>query len=164
MKPKRGGPRRHRRVGRTLDKSRRHSQWVTEVRAAALSRVAHGVNEAREAFDALDAEQKWRLVEEIVTTRTRELLCAYPDAVDVMAGHRRKRGRLATAPDPCVKFLVKKKWSRRKRGPSQRKIPQELLTYGWARGQRTLYAVPTDVEKTKIRSGVRPHGSRVTVT
>jgi hypothetical protein len=136
------------------------------VRAAALARSATGVGDAATAFDGLSVEQKWVIITEIVLSRTGELLRAYPDALDVTAGHRRRRhrsggGRLIR--EPCVKFLVSRKWSQGKPGPRDRRIPGRLLAYGGVEGQRRLYAVPTDVEGTEAHAQVRAQGFSVVV-
>lgn len=143
---------------------RHHARWSRKTRAAALARRPPGEQNAVAAFDALPLEDKWQLVDEVVTTRTHELLLAYANAVDVMTGHRRARGRLSHSPEPCVKFLVRRKWKKREAMVSPRRIPSRLLTYGINGGRRSLYAVPTDVEETAARALVRAHGSNISVT
>jgi hypothetical protein len=125
-----------------------------------------GAREAAAAFDALSAEQKWTIITEIVVSRAGELLRAYPDALDVMAGHRRRRhgtggGRLV--PEPCLKFLVRKKWRRGKPGPLGQRIAERVLAYGGIEGERRLYAVRTDVEGTEARARVSAQGAPVAV-
>jgi hypothetical protein len=124
------------------------------------------MRDAAAAFDALSAQQKWAIITEIVLSRTGELLRAYPDALDIVAGNRRRRhgkggGRLV--PEPCLKFLVRSKWSRRKPGLQARRIPDRVLAYGGVEGQRRLYAVRTDVEGTEAHVQVRAQGARVVV-
>jgi len=146
--------------------ARSHAQWATQVRAAALRRSTPGAREAAAAFDALPAEQKWTIITEIIVSRAGELLRAYPDALDVMAGHRRRRrgsGRGRLVPEPCLKFLVSRKWPRGKRGPHARRIPERVLAFGDVEGQRRLLAVRTDVESTGARVGVRAQGAPVVV-
>ena len=146
--------------------ARSHAQWATQVRAAALRRSAPGSREAAAAFDALPSEQKWTIITEIVVSRTGELLHAYPDALDVVAGHRRRRHRSGAGrlvPEPCLKFLVRRKWSRGKPGPHGRRIPERVLAFGGLEGQRRLYAVPTDVESTEAHARVTAQGASVAV-
>ena len=146
---------------------RSHAQWAAQVRAAALRRSAPGAEDAAAAFDALSADQQWTIITEIVMSRTGELLRAYPDALDVMAGHRRRRrgsGGGSLVPEPCLKFLVRRKWPRGKRGPQERRIPDRLLAYGGVEGPRRLYAVRTDVEGTEAHVRVQAQGAPVVVT
>ena len=160
--------RRRPRVGEVAPRSavRSHARWATEVRAAALRRSASGSREAAAAFDALPAEEKWTIITEIVVSRTGELLRAYPDTLDVVAGHRRRRHRSGAGrlvPEPCLKFLVRRKWPRSKPGSHGRRIPERVLAFGGIGGQRRLYAVPTDVESTEAHARVRAQGASVAV-
>jgi hypothetical protein len=133
------------------------------MRSAAITRATHGDPETVEAFHALGLQEKWRLVEDIVVTRRAELVRAYPDAIDVMAAQRRRRGRLSAAAEPCVKFLVEKKWRGRRTRRTDRHIPAVLLAALREGDHRRVYGVPTDVEEIGGRARVRPHGASVMV-
>src|SRR5713101_4351318 len=106
----------------------RHKRWVRKVRAAALQR-ARMAEQSALSFDQLSREQKWLIVCDLVATRSGDLLRAYPDAVDIVAGYRRVRQAprgTTIVPDPRVKVLVKQKWPPNRPGPERRRIPERL--------------------------------------
>jgi hypothetical protein len=128
------------------------SAWHRHAEQASLAYVHPQAAEAAERFDALSSvAERMALVREVVETRSAELVLAYRGLVMVSAGYRSRRDEAGNAwlhPEPCVVFVVKRKWSDAKRGPQQQKLPPRLLTFGPgpSRAKRVLYAVPTDVQ------------------
>ena len=49
-------------------------------------------------------------------------------------------------PEPCVIFVVRRKWAEGASGPVAQRLPSRLLTYGVDGGAHRLFAVPTDVQ------------------
>ncbi len=114
------------------------------------------------SFDALPtAADRMALVREIVATRTRELTLAYRNVAAVLAGFKARTaaGGEVLHPEPCVVFVVKRKWATPSAGSAEQRLPARLLTFGAAAGaaaaERVLYAVPTDVQLAKRYTGAR---------
>jgi len=104
------------------------------------------------------------LVREIVTTRARELTLGYRNVAAVLAGYKASTAADGEAlyPQPCVVFVVKRKWASAVAGTPEQRLPARLLTYGpdAACGgadlaERVLYAVPTDVQLAQHYIGAR---------
>ena len=103
------------------------------------------------------------LVREIVATRARELTLGYRNVAAVLAGYKASTaaGGEALFPQPCVVFVVKRKWASADAGTPEQRLPARLLTYGPAAGggaglaERVLYAVPTDVQLAQHYIGAR---------
>lgn len=122
--------------------------------------------EAIARFEALDdLVARMLLAQEIARTRQAELTLAYDNVVAVASGFRTRRddsGRERPTREPCVVFVVRNKWSAKRR--TMQCIPGHLLTYGTVEGCRALLAVPTDVRQESAFVDVRPHGpSAVTI-
>jgi hypothetical protein len=148
--------------------------------AAALERatLARGPSdtqpEAQQAaarFDALPtAAARMALVREIVATRARELTLAYRSVAAVLAGYKARSspdGETLHA-EPCVVFVVKRKWATPEAGTAQQRLPARLLSFGPAApgagagvdgAGRVLYAVPTDVQPARRYLGARAQAS-----
>lgn len=106
----------------------------------------------QERFRGLSRRRQFTLIEELLLTRSDELLRAYPGLLAVGHGFRRRRthardsmGEIVRA-ERCVLFLVRKKWKRR--GSQLRRLPAHLYCHDLIRGRRTLLAIPTDVSES----------------
>ena len=108
-----------------------------------------------------DIAQQMSLALEIASTRQAELTIAYRNVVSVAAGFR-QHGDAQLTLEPCVIFVVRKKWLARRR--VQQALPRHLLTYADLGGVRKVVAVPTDVQVEPLYLHIRPQGaSAVTV-
>lgn len=106
--------------------------------------------EASARFDALPSPaQKMALAREIVATRRAELTRAYGNVAMVTAGYKARtdlQGVAQIHAEPCVVFVVKRKWPAPAAGAPGQALPDRLLVYGGQGAARVLYAVPTDVQ------------------
>lgn len=130
--------------------TRPRREWLREVESASLARRHPEEDEAAARFDAIESTaRKMALVREIVATRSAELTLAYRNVVMVTAGFKSRRsedGVDEVHPQPCVIFVVKRKWPAGAAGRAEQALPSRLLCYGGAGAERRLYAVPTDVQ------------------
>jgi len=90
-----------------------------------------------------DISTQMSLALEIARSRQSELTFAYRNVVSVGAGFRQCGGDQLTR-EPCVIFVVRRKWRSRRR--TQQALPRHLLTYADIDHRRELVAVPTDVQ------------------
>lgn len=142
------------------------SHWLRAVEAASLGSGAPPTPQALAAaarFDALASPAAgMALVREIVETRAAELTLAYRNVVMVTAGYRTRadaNGHEHLHPEPCVIFVVRRKWARPVDGPAPQCLPARLLVHGGSGRARRLYAVPTDVQPADGWIGARVHAS-----
>jgi hypothetical protein len=130
--------------------TRSRREWLRDVESASLTRRHPEEDEAAARFDALEPpSRKMALVREIVATRAAELTLAYRNVVMVTAGFKSRRssdGVDEVHPQPCVIFVVKRKWAPGAVGPPAQALPAHLLCFGGDGADRRLYAVPTDVQ------------------
>lgn len=161
------------------------ARGLRRIEARSLQRdAAHGADAQRRWEALASPSQRMALVREIVSTRASELTLAYGNVVAVVAGYKARRdaqGAEQLHPEPCVIFMVKRKWMPGDRLPDDRppdetvdprqQLPPHLLCYGPDPAQparkaaRCLYAVPTDVQLAARHIGARTqaHGAiRVT--
>lgn len=129
------------------------ARWVRLTESASLRAGAQGLAQAVERWSALPtAAARMALVREIVATRAQELTLAYRNVIAVVAGFRARtntRGEEELHPEPCVVFVVKRKWPAGQEEDPDQRLPTQLLTYGPATAagsSRALFAVPTDVQ------------------
>lgn len=146
-----------------------NSLWAASVRQEALSRTIVASREARRVFDReLTPQQQMNAVREIVETRTSELCRVYPGIVDVSFGFRLRRDRSGKrqriVPQPCVRFLVARKWDTKRPIKEEESIPSRLLTYCTVGVQRKLCAVPTDIEDSRLHEKTIAHGTPQAIT
>lgn len=124
--------------------------WVEALEGASLQRSHPHAVEAASRFDGLASPaRKMALVREIVATRAAELTLAYGNLVMVTAGYKSRTSEAGIEevhPEPCVILVVKRKWSGQPKGKAGQRLPERLLTFGQEGRERTLYAVPTDVQ------------------
>ncbi|OYV02367.1 MAG: hypothetical protein CFE45_00655 [Burkholderiales bacterium PBB5] len=101
-----------------------------------------------------------RLAHEAATTRSAELKLAYPGLVSIGSGFRTRRAYVGGKPqltrEPCVIFVVAKKWKTKGRPGDPRRLPAFLLAVAGPDEQRILCAVPTDVRPLSQYGRPRP--------
>lgn len=128
-------------------------EWLRAVETASTQRSHPQELEAADRFEALTSSAlKMALVREIVATRASELTLAYRNVVMVAAGYKSRcspSGIHELYPEPCVIFVVKRKWAPGSKGQAGQLLPQRLLTIAGTQGDRKLYAVPTDVQPAR---------------
>ena len=131
-----------------MSRAKDSAQWTRLTEEASLRRTDPGLAEATRRWDELPVAARMALAREIAEVRGRELTLAYRNVVAVAAGFRARlneRGEEELHPQPCVVFVVKRKWrAGRDEDPAQR-LPDRMLTYGPApRGgeTRVRYAAP----------------------
>jgi hypothetical protein len=139
----------------------RRRAWPERVEQATLALDAAANKRAIAAFRALDVADRSRLAFELARTRRRELCLAYASVVAVTAGRKQKggsRGKTRFTAQPCVMFIVRRKWPHRrdrKGARSTQEIPKYLLAYWSVGGERRMCAVPTDVVVARAFRGAR---------
>lgn len=109
----------------------------------------------------LSRPEQLRLAHEAATTRSAELRLAYPGLISVGSGFRTKRtaagGQPALTREPCVIFVVAKKWKTVGRPGDTRRLPTHLLAIAGPDKQRMLCAIPTDVRPLSQYGRPRPN-------
>lgn len=100
-------------------------------------------------FERLGRVEQLQLSHEIALTRQAELLLAYDNLVGVGSGYRTRRdargGKPRLVHEPCVTFIVKRKWRTAGKKGDPQALPPYLLGIATLGAQRVLSAVPTDV-------------------
>ena len=145
------------------------ARWLRQTEAASLSRDKAVEAEAALRWHSLGSPSfRMALVREIVATRAAELTLAYRNVVAVVAGYRTRCSADGTEqihPDPCVIFMVRRKWSPSDPEDSSQRLPRSLLTFGPDVTQpaggttRCSYSVPTDVQLATRHAGARTQAS-----
>jgi hypothetical protein len=109
----------------------------------------------------LTRPEQLRLAHEAATTRSAELRLAYPGLISVGSGFRTRRtaagGQPVLTREPCVIFVVAKKWKTTGRPGDPRRLPSHLLAVAGPDGQRMLCAIPTDVRPLSQYGRPRPN-------
>jgi len=150
-------------------KAARSQRWAARVERRTKERSPGDAPEAARIFrERLSLAEQLALTRELVETRGAELCRAYRDVVAVSYGLRRRRnddtGAREVIREPCVTLVVKKKWPKKKKWPTNSRVaklrlPEHLFAYWTADGTRTLCAVGTDVEDVAERAAIRPHAA-----
>jgi len=112
---------------------------------------------ARQAFDELSGGQRYALVKEVADERRADYVRLITNVVDVVPGMRRRRdetGMEHICYEPCVVFLVRRKW-KASRSDDRHAVPEEILRYIGPDGDRRLCAIPTDVQQERRLLNVR---------
>lgn len=115
---------------------------------------------AKRAWQRLSRKRKLETITEIVITRSTELKAAYHGVTGVAVGFRTRgapnQNRQRRYDEPCVRFLVERKWEKRnaRDAPRQGEIPGQLWALAAGGKYRPLCAVPTDVAS---RASLRAH-------
>ena len=108
----------------------------------------------------LTRPEQLRLAHEAATTRSAELRLAYPGLISVGSGFRTRRmaagGQPLLTREPCVIFVVAKKWKTVGRPSDPRRLPTHLLAAAGPDEQRMLCAIPTDVRPLSHYGRPRP--------
>ena len=142
--------------------------WLKRIERRTLSRAPGRINEARAAYRKLSEQTKIILVEEIVAVRSAELCLAYANLVDLSAGYKLKRskktGKRSIGRIPCVRLMVKRKWSTKSAGSRRQQLPRFIFAYANVNKGRVLCAVPTDVISATDFLRVVPQRDRIAVT
>jgi hypothetical protein len=103
---------------------------------------------ARDRFSALTGAQRYSLAKEVAEESRSDYVRLIANLVDLVPGLRRRRSEDGTEHigyEPCLVFLVRKKWKTSKSADRQ-SIPTELLRYIGPDNDRKLCAIPTDVQ------------------
>jgi hypothetical protein len=140
---------------------RRH--WSRRTEQTSLALHPSLLREARaNSRAARDPALLIGLAREIALARGPELTLAYRNVVMVTAGFKKKRKgeRDVLSRQPCVVFVVRRKWSPESTAsdPLQH-LPPWLITFAEKDGQRLPYALPTDVQHESGFSGAKAHSA-----
>lgn len=96
-------------------------------------------------WNALTSAEQRSLAEKVARSRSREFREKYPNVMSCGAGYRLRRAQLDAGREVCLKFTVKRKWTR----PSAKGVPPFVAALH--RDKRTkkaaMVAVPTDVDE-----------------
>ncbi len=137
--------------------------WSRATEARQIDRVHHELKAARQRWLQLDPAERERLAMEAAETRGAELTLAYRNLVMVASGMKVRRatdGSHRTLRQPCVIFVVRRKWSADTAAAGGRQhLPRELLAYATVGERRQLVAIPTDVQPQDWFAGARSHGA-----
>ncbi len=123
-------------------------------------RLPRDVQAAERAYRKLDLTTQYRLCREIVDTRSADLVLAYHNLVSVGYGYKTSRragrpgGEHVDVRQPCIVFVVSRKWRTKKTIRKAQALPSCLYAYATVAGERVRCAVPTDV-KTLSSYGTR---------
>jgi hypothetical protein len=137
--------------------------WARDTEAQSLALHPAVLEQAIENSRTLaDDATRMELAREIVLARGPELTLAYRSVVMVQPGYRKTRGedgREQLTREPCVVFVVRRKWAPSRTAQGDRQcLPQWLITFADHAGQRLPFAVPTDVQEMAGFRGARAHG------
>lgn len=106
-----------------------------------------------------------QLAHEVALTRGPELCLAYDNLVAVSSGFRTRRAQAGAAAEicrePCVGFIVQRKWPTPGRPGHPQALPKHLIAFGDVAGKRVLCAVPTDVRAKRDYGRPVPHDAAV---
>ena len=132
--------------------------------AAALRPLPPEHTDLRQAlrnFKRLSRRAQLQLAHEIALTRGAELCLAYRNLVAVSSGYRTRRAGPGAQPrvyrEPCVGFIVYRKWGAPARVDNPQALPRQLFAFGDIDGTRLLCAVPTDVRACSDYGRPVPH-------
>lgn len=119
----------------------------------ALQNFHHGLSRA----------EQLQLAFEVALSRGQELCRAYKNVMKVTSGFRTRRDNSVSKPrlyrEPCIGFIVKRKWGTAGRIGDQQALPKHLLAFGTVSGRRVLCAIPTDVRLMSDYGRPVPHDS-----
>lgn len=106
-----------------------------------------------------------QLAHEVAMSQGPTLVGAYTNLLSVGSGYRTRRsgdtGTPALLREPCVSFLVRRKWPTAGRPGHPQALPRHLLVFADVGGQRLLCAVPTDVRPRSDHGKPVPHDGAV---
>ena len=148
----------------TSTRGLRRAAWSRAMEARALQVPGDQLKGAIANWHHMgDQAQQLALVRENAQTRGPELTLAYRNVVHVTSGYRKRRSRSGAerlVAEPCVVFVVRKKWAQGERAADDlQRLPAHLMAWASIDGQRVLCALPTDVQPEADLFGVRPRGA-----
>lgn len=122
---------------------------------------ASDAGNARIPFRSLPLGQRFALVRSLVNDRQQELVLAYKNMIRVAYGYKTKggdaRGRGSKlVAEPCVVFVVGRKWRTPGRATDPQKLPATLKATWVVRGKPVQFDVPTDVRAQVFYGTPRP--------
>ncbi|PWT70878.1 MAG: hypothetical protein C5B46_09090 [Proteobacteria bacterium] len=137
-------------------------EWSRRSEAASLE-LPKGLLAAAQANTRLLGESTFLalLAHEAAQTRAPELTRAYRNVVAVGAGMKkiRRRGVERLTSQPCVVFVVRRKWTVDQTDiKNPQHLPRWLVVYAEHQNERKPFAVATDVQPETGFFGTRPHG------
>jgi hypothetical protein len=119
------------------------------------------LRQALRNFKRLGLAGGLRLAHEVALTRGRELCLAYSNLVSVSSGYRTRREGSGGTPqlyrEPCIGFIVGRKWSGPGRADNPQALPRHLYAFGTFEDKRQLCAIPTDVRARRDYGRPVPH-------
>lgn len=137
-------------------------EWSRRTEAASLKLPAALLAEARANSKALeDASLLAVLAREVALTRGTEITLAYRNVILVTSGFKKsqRRGAHRLTNEPCVVFVVRRKWSAEKTvAEHPQHLPRWLVAYAEHGGERKPFALATDVQHESAFFGARAHG------
>ena len=111
----------------------------------------------------LNRSAQLQLAHEVAMCQGPTLVGAYTNLLSVGSGYRTRRSADTGVPallrEPCVSFLVRRKWPTAGRPGHPQALPKHLLAFASVQGQRLLCAVPTDVQPRSEHGKPVPHNS-----
>ena len=108
----------------------------------------------------LKLPEQMQLAFEVAFERSRELCLAYDNLVAVTSGFRTRRDgadKPRLVQEPCIGFVVRKKWRSPGRSGHPQALPGHLLAFATIDGRRMLCAIPTDVRTVRDYGKPMPH-------
>lgn len=108
---------------------------------------------------------KLELARENAIARGPELTLAYRNVIHVTSGFRKRRtkaGHDRLVGEPCIVFVVRRKWNKGARGVGERQhLPRCLLAWAAIDGERVLCAIPTDVQDEASLYAISPRAENM---
>jgi hypothetical protein len=131
--------------------------------------LASALEAAHRAWTRLPRKLKLHVARQLVEEHAEELKSQFKDLIAVSYGYRAtgksRKNRTVNRTEPCVGFLVARKFKPRTASEREHRLPSLLLCYAERRGKQVLVAVPTDVESVKVISRpIRAQNIRIRVT
>lgn len=138
--------------------------WSVHTEQASLLMREPVLEQAKANYEALVSRpMQMQLAREIAQSRGAELTLAYRNVVMVSAGFRRRDedGAERLTKEPCVIFVVRRKWkSKDGVGTDRQFLPDHLLAHAFGPHGRVLVAVPTDVQLETRYASARAQSNR----
>lgn len=150
-----------------MPQKKQFSSLLKETELAGRSKIPDNAAAARQTYlKELSAEEKVLLINEIIETRSAELIRAYRNLVQINFGNRQRRskktGKIYLSRQPYIVFSVKRKWSKQQEENADQVLPPYLYAYWTIDNERKLCAVPTDIVSATDLADIQPH-NRISV-
>ena len=119
---------------------------------------------ARDNFERLPLAQRFAIVRSVARDRQAELVLAYKNVLRVAYGYKTTRGDARgrgsrVVAEPCVVFVVARKWGTPGRDNDPQKLPATLKATWVVRGKPIQCEVPTDVRARVFYGNLKPRAS-----